>query len=275
MNEPKFKTGFTDLDKIIGGIYPGELMVIGAGPSIGKTSFLAALIRNITWKHETKGVLFSLQKTIASFRKYLVSSISGLPISIISHRLERLSEEELEVYKMYSFEVGNLPMFIDDTPDKTINELCKSARKKVLEDGVEIIYIDDINCIGVDSGPIPFSVHISEVMKKLKQLAKELNVPIVGTLHASRTAESDPPPLSRFHHSSVIENADVILLLAEQRIRGSIPSPQIETLKIGKNIYGDTGEIKIRYFLDTVCFDNFNPSSEYKLPEEQKLGSKG
>ena len=75
MDEPIIKTGFIDLDRIIGGLYPGELMVIGAPPSMGKTSFLAALIRNITWKHGTKGLLFSLVKPIDNFRKYLVSSI--------------------------------------------------------------------------------------------------------------------------------------------------------------------------------------------------------
>ena len=269
MNEPKIKTGFTDLDKIIGGIYPGELMVIGAAPSVGKTSFLAALIRNITWKHGTKALMFSVEKPIVSFRKYLVSSISGLPISIIGHRLEKLSEEELEIYKMYSFEVENLPMYIDDTPGKTINDICKSARKKVLEDGVEIIYIDNIECICTDDGLAVRDTLIREVIVKLKQLAKELNVPIVTTRCARRTVEPDPP-LLKLLPLRVIENADVILLFTQQRLNYEIPSPHIETLKIKKNCFGETGEIKIRHFLDTVCFDNLNPSSENKLPEEQK-----
>lgn len=145
MDEPKIKTGFTDLDNIIGGIYPGEFMVIGAGPSIGKTTFLAALIRNITWKHGTRSLLFYLQKSIEQFRKYLVSSISGIPISIINHRLEQLTKEELELYKMYSFEVDNLPMFIDDTEYKNINALSyrrgKWSAKVGLKSSILIIVI--------------------------------------------------------------------------------------------------------------------------------------
>lgn len=88
-------------------------------------------------------------------------------------------------------------------------------------------------------------------------MAKELNVPIVGTLNAKRTTDPNPPSLSRFH-SSYIENADVILLLPQQRIRDEIPSPHIETLKIEKNCFGKTGKIKILFFLDTVCFDNLD-----------------
>lgn len=269
MDEPIIKTGFIDLDRIIGGLYPGELMVIGAPPSMGKTSFLAALIRNITWKHGTKALMFSVEKPIESFRKYLVSTISGLPISIIGHRLEKLSEEEFEVYKMYSFEVENLPMFIDDTPEKTINDLCESARKKVCEDGVEIIYIDNPEFIYTDSGYAAIDVIFCEVMIKLKQLAKELNVPIVTTRCVGRTVEPDPPLLSLFSLKG-IENIDVILLFTEQRIKYEMPSPHIETLKIKKNCFGETGEIKVRYFLDTVCFDNLESAPEYKLPEEQK-----
>ena len=269
MDEPIIKTGFIDLDRIIGGLYPGELMVIGAPPSMGKTSFLAALIRNITWKHGTKGLLFSLVKPIDNFRKYLVSSISGLPIFIISHHLEKLSEEEFEIYKMYSFEVENLPMFIDDTPGKTINDICKSARKKVLEDGVEIIYIDNIECICTDDGLAVRDTLIREVIVKLKQLAKELEVSIVTTRCARRTVEPDPP-LLKLLPLRVIENADVILLFTQQRLNYELPSPHIETLKIKKNCFGETGEIKVRYFLDTVCFDNLESAPEYKLPEEQK-----
>ena len=269
MDEPKIKTGFTDLDKIIGGIYPGELMVIGAAPSVGKTSFLAALIRNITWKHGTKALMFSVEKPIESFRKYLVSSISGLPISIIGHRLEKLSEEEFEVYKMYSFEVENLPMLIDDTPGKTINDICKSARKKVLEDGVEIIYIDNIECICTDTVNVTYDALCREVMRKLKQLSNELNVPIIGTRHVTRMPDPMHTPLCRIQ-PSVFRNSDVFLLLNRERIRDDGQNSIITKLQIAKNLYGDIGEIKIRFFWKTACFDNLDSSSEYKLSEEQK-----
>lgn len=260
MEEPQIKTGFTDLDKIIGGLYPGELMVIGAGPAIGKTSFLAALIRNITWKYGTKGLLFSLTTRTESFRQYLVSSVSGIP-SIRIRQLEKLTEEELAVYNMYSFEVGNLPIFIDDTEYKNINELIRLARKMVIGGYAEIIYIDNFEYISVDGN----FLWEAEVMSKLKQLAKELNIPIVGTRQSIRAIDSNT---SKFGYLpiSVKKAADVILLLARKKeIKYDFPA--IADLYIAKNLYGDTGDIKIRFFLQTLCFENLEPPGSPKVQQ--------
>ena len=267
-NLDPIETGFTDLDKIIGGLYPGELVVIGAGPSIGKTSFLASLIRNITLKHEKKGLLFTLLKPVEAFRLYLISSISGILPFIISYperlgKSERLTKDEQEFLKMISFEVSNLPMFIDDTQDKNINDLCESARKMIRDVGVEIIYIDNINYLSTDDVYSSWGFVICEVMTKLKQLAKELNVPIVGTTYACGVGYSHRPPSLSSLHPSITDKADVILLLNRPRTEEVLSYPA--SLNIAKNIYGDTGEIKITFFPKTICFDNFDITSENGL----------
>ena len=264
-NLDPIKTGFTDLDKIIGGLYPGELVVIGAGPSIGKTSFLASLIRNITLKHEKKGLLFTLSKPVEAFRFDLISSVSGIPYFKIRYpeKLKerfRLTKDEQEFLKMISFEVSNLPMFIDDTQDKNINDLCESARKMIRDVGVEIIYIDNINYLSTDDVYSSWGFVICEVMTKLKQLAKELNVPIVGTANACGVGYSHRPPSLSSLHPSIIDNADVILLLNRPRTNEELSYPA--SLNIAKNIYGDTGEIKIIFLPETICFDNLDITSE-------------
>ena len=267
-NFDPIKTDFTDLDKIIGGLYPGELVVIGAGPSIGKTSFLASLIRNITLKHEKKGLLFTLSKPVEAFRLYLISSISGISYFKIEYpeglgKYEGLKKDEQEFLKMISFEVSNLQMFIDDTYEKNINDLCESARKMIRDVGVEIIYIDNINDLSTDDVYSSWSFVICEVITKLKQLAKELNVPIVGTTNACGVGYSHHPPSLSSLHPSIIDKADVILLLNRPRTEEALSYPA--SLNIAKNIYGDTGEIKITFFPETICFDNFDMTSENGL----------
>ena len=221
-NLDPIKTGFTDLDKIIGGLYPGELVVIGAGPDIGKTSFLATLIKKIIWEQGRKGLLFSLSKSIEQFRLYLISSISGISPFIISYperlgKYERLKKDEQEFLKMISFEVSNLPLFIDDTQDKNINDLCDAARKMIRDIGVEVIYIDNIEYIIKDNVYSSRDSVINEVITKLKQLAKELCVPIVGTTFARGVGYSHRPPSLSSLYPSIIDNADVILLLNRPR----------------------------------------------------------
>ena len=258
------KTDYTDLDKIIDGLYPGELMVIGAGFSMGKTSFLASLIKNITWKQGRKGLLFSLSKPIDAFRVYLISPATGIKAIKIAYpekieKEKQLKEDEQEYLKMISFEVSNLPLFIDDTEAKNINDLCESARKMIKNNGVEIIFIDNIDYIVTDNAT-SWSVAQSEIMTKLKQLAKELNVPVIGTTNVPRVGWGRIPPSLDLFQSCINDNADVILLLNRKRAEDFTPIPT--DLNIAKNSYGDTGEIKIMFYPKTICFGNMEISSD-------------
>ncbi len=261
------KTNFEDLDKIIGGLYPGELMVIGSRPATGKSSLLFALIKKITLESCCKGLLFSLELPIDMFTERLASSISGISISKIRATRNRskiwpgLTQEESKIYKKVLSEVCDLPLIIDDTENKKIDDICDFAREIFFrEKGIDIIFIDELGLITLNNEKPSAADRIFEIVTKVKQLAMELKIPIVITCHVSRMTEPDPPGFLDLQYSSIIDNADVIILLDRKRLRSYFCQFQDVTLYVAKNNFGEIGEIKLQFSTETLNYELF-PSS--------------
>lgn len=263
------KTNFEDLDIIIGGLFPGELMVIGSRPAIGKTSFLVTLIKKITFGSFYKGLLFSLELSSEFFRERLASSFSGISINKIratrmgNKTRPGLSKDESKIYKKVLSGVYDLPLIIDDTENKKIDDICDSAREIFFrEKGIDIIYIDYLGLISTNNYKASLTDVVAEIVTKLKQLARELNIPIVTTCQASRSAEPVPPRPSDLTGRSgiMIDNADVIILLDRKRPKTDFYSYQDVTLYIAKNSFGETGEVKLEYNAATLSYECY-PSS--------------
>lgn len=257
MDESPIKTGFTDLDEIIGGLYPGELMVIGSRPAICKTSFLATLIKKITWETGSKGLLFCLNKYIEQFHEYLVSQITGISKDRVRNVRWKLNKDELEFCKIVLADISDLPLTIystlDINPDDSyikIDELCKIARELIHKKSAKIIYLDDIEFVKATNEAS------GDVYSKLKDLAKELSVPIVITNQVSRRAEPKLPNLSDLNCFKSLEYFDVVLLLDRKRRYDETSRYQFASINVAKNNYGNTREIKFLYSPTTLCYDN-------------------
>lgn len=164
MDEPEIKTGFTDLDKIIGGLYPGELVVISSKFSKGKSSFLRTIIKNVAFGIGCKGLFFCFDLMKTTFHDRWVSSISDIPMREI--RSSRLRERWCKLYKTILDEVCDLPIIIYEDRDKSIDDLCDISRRMVKEEGVKIIYIDDLCCLNGYDGKTPFADVISDRMQR-------------------------------------------------------------------------------------------------------------
>ncbi len=262
MNEPKFKTGFIDIDRVIGGIYPGELILISSKFTKGKTAFLGSIIKNVAFSNGNKGLLFSLEMPEMTFQDRWVSALSDIPMQEI--RSSRLREKGSKLYKTILDEVCDLPIIIDEDRDKSIDDLCSVVRKMVKDEGVEIIYIDELGYLEKHDDKVPFADVISDWMHKLKQLARELNIPIIFTWGIGGWQESYMPKLEDLHNPTIVDNSDVILFLRRERVSDEVPYC-LETVNVAKNNYGETGEIKLLFSFKTISFYNLD------LPYENNL----
>ncbi len=239
------KTNLKDLDEIIGGLYPGEIMAIGESPYIGTTAFLATLIKKITWENGTTGLLFCLKNTIAEFQEYLISSISGISKSKISNRSLNLNNEELQICRSVYRAITDLPLIINTSinnyPYNTIDMLCSLSRDLFHKNGIEIIYIDSLESLYNNN---TFGHRVPEIFMILKKMALELKIPIVFTWQSFVEDNWNP------------SDVDVCLLLKRKRMRDNfMPRYYFAKIKVVKNNYGNTGEIKLRFMPEFQCFE--------------------
>ena len=236
------KTNFDKLDEIIGGFLPGEITVIGSRPAIGKTSFISSLIQRMIPTTGNSSLFFSLEMPAAYFCNRLVSTM--LKIDYMKFVQENLSDNEKMLVNKQLHEIRDWPLYIKDNPNQTIDDICKISRKYVRRQKVKIIFIDYLGLIAPKDETMPVYENISQIMHKLKILARELNVAIVVACQVSRCASPSDPELSDLSGSGAIEDiADVIVFISRENRQ----YPEQAKLIVAKNHHGDLGEIYCRF----------------------------
>ena len=247
------KSNFNGLDNLTGGFFPGELTVIGARPSIGKTSFLCSLIKQISLDSGTPGLFFSLETSKEVVQMRMASSMSKIPL--IKFRRNNLDENEASCLEKISKQLTDLPLEINDKPDLNINELCDEARKLYKMNAVKIIYIDCLGLITTDYEHQVVYEQVAFIIKKLKVLARELNIPIVVMNQVARDAAGNPPELCQIRGSGEIEAvSDVVLLLH----RDTTKQPGLARLFVAKNHNGPLGAVDFTFYPELVSFEETN-----------------
>lgn len=245
------KSNFKKLDDLTGGFFPGEVTVIGSRPAVGKTAFLYSLIKQITLDSGTPGLLFSLEMSIEVFYMRMVSSMAKIPY--MKFRNKTLDENEENCWEKITKLIKDLPLEINDKPDININELCDEARKIYNKANVKIIYIDYLGLITTDDESQPVYEKVSFIIKKLKVLAREINIPIVLLCQVARDVGGNPPELSHLRGSGEVESvADVIFLLHRDR---KINEGRSSQLFIAKNHNGPLGAVDFAFYPEFATFE--------------------
>ena len=245
------KSNFKSLDNLTGGFFPGEVTVVGARPTIGKTAFIGALIKNIIREPGNNCLFFSIEMALESFCNRLVASMLRIPFTKI--RDSQLTEKEEAIFRKQFKEIKNFPLYIVDKPDQNITDLCKQARKIVREKNIKIIFIDCLGLIHTPDEYAPIYEQASFIIKKLKILARELNIPIVITCQVARSGyPSSPPDLSQLRGTGDIEGiADVILLIDRQTNKEICATKLI----VAKNRNGKLGTAELAFVPDFILFE--------------------
>ncbi|MGH7035088.1 MAG: replicative DNA helicase [Stellaceae bacterium] len=223
-------TGFTDLDKLLGGLHPSDLIVLAGRPSMGKTAlatnigFYAARNYRPAKTPEGRTVaedgavvgFFSLEMSAEQLATRILAEESGVPSNNI--RKGEVGSEDFQRFVEASQRLAEVPFFVDDTPALTIAGLRTRARRLLRQQGLGLIIVDYLQLIrGDESGSENRVQEISEITRGLKTLAKELNVPVLALSQLSRAVEQREdkrPMLSDLRESGSIEqDADVVMFV--------------------------------------------------------------
>src|SRR5687768_11801802 len=255
------ETGFFDLDDMLNGLQNGEMLIVAARPSMGKTAFAMNLIEGIAAERNFPCAVFSLEMSKQQLAQRMLCSRG----KIDSHKLRRGMLQSHE-YAHLANVVGQLakaPIWVDDSPGLTPLELRAKARRLKLQHDIKCIMIDYMQLMD-NPGPESRQQQISEISRAIKAVAREINVPVIALSQLNRQSEGRDghrPRMSDLRESGSIEqDADVIMLLhREDYYRMSEPDFQPDNIAeviVAKQRNGPTGTIKLFFDNKSTRFEN-------------------
>jgi replicative DNA helicase len=271
-------SGYPDLDDMLRGMQPGELIIIAARPSMGKT----ALALNIAEQMATGGnsggtpntpipiALFSLEMSKSAVTQRLISARSGIPSQNLRGGI-RLSDRDYRKLLSACDDLAKAPVYVDDTPNMTVLALRARARRLVAQHGVKAIMIDYLQLLTAPGAARESrQVEVSTISRGIKALARELNVPVVCLSQLNRASEQregNKPRMSDLRESGSIEqDADVIILLHRedyyhvQDENWKLENPDkvgVAELIVAKQRNGPTGVVKLAWDSNTTRFQSY------------------
>ncbi len=265
-------SGYTAIDRVTLGWQPSDLIIIAARPSMGKTAFVLTMARNMAVEHKVPVAFFSLEMSSVQLVKRLMISETGLDSDKIKGG-KKLQDFEWEQLNMRLRQLVKAPLYIDDTPSLSINELRSKARKLVSIHGVKMIVIDYLQLM---TGPPELrgmrEQEVSAISRSLKAIAKELNVPVIALSQLSRAVEtrggSKRPQLSDLRESGAIEqDADLVLFIHRPDYYGNAdenPAMKgVTDIIIAKHRNGAVCDVQLKFRNSEVRFvDITDPALE-------------
>ena len=252
-----FTTGFYDYDKRMGGLTGADLIVIGARPSMGKTALAMSIMLSMM-KAGIRVGFFSLEMSLKQIGQRLISMHSEIPHESI--KLKTIPEQDLYRYKETIAELRKTNIMINDKCGLNVYEIKSQVRQLFNEGKIDIVFIDYLQLIyGTGTEPSR-EREVNFIVQELKNLAKELDIPIVLLSQLNRATESranNKPKLSDLRESGSIEQvADVVILLyREYYYTQKMEHIDENYMLIEKNRNGPTGSVKMIFNSDIVKFE--------------------
>lgn len=247
-------TGFAHFDSIVGGLSPSHMIVCAARPGMGKTALALNIMENLVIKYKKPVGFFSLEMSNGEIIDRLLSSHSHIPLNKI--RTGCLDDFEYRVLKDKVAQIRNSPFIIDDSPYQTMATIASKAIRMKNQYHIEVLFIDYLQLINGTNKKSNDSkyLEVTEISRKIKCLAKHLNIPIFVLSQLSRSVEqrSDKTPqLSDLRDSGAIEqDADSVIFI----YRGDYYDPASSQSKIivAKNRHGSMGSVDVA-FKNHIC----------------------
>lgn len=271
-------TGFTDLDEYLGGLQKSDLIILAARPSVGKTALALSMAYNMGVKNKIPVGFFSVEMSAQQLVLRLMSTHSG----VNNHKIRTgtFSKDDLKKILNNLADLSNSPIFIDDTPNLSLIELRAKARRLKTEHKVQAIFVDYLQLIEPPKAESR-EREISIISRTLKQIAKELDIPLIALSQLNRSVETradKKPQLSDLRESGSIEqDADVVLFIYRPEIYGinvwpdsKLPTVGQAEIIIGKQRNGPTGSVRLSYRKETLEFLNLETrdAKELGVPTE-------
>lgn len=260
-------SGFTDLDNLLGGMQKSDLVVLAARPACGKTAFVMDIARTAAVKYRTPVGIFSLEMSKDQLVDRMICAEAR--VDLWKLRTGNLSESSDE-FPRIGHAIGQLseaPIYIDDSGNANVMEVRTKCRRLQMEHGLGMVIIDYLQLMESrsKSGSDNRVQEISEITRGLKQLARELNVPVIALSQLSRSVELQKPAIPRLAHlresGSIEQDADVVMFIyrkaADPNFRKEDLSPEeanIAEIHIAKHRNGPTGVVKLFFDAQNASF---------------------
>src|SRR6266513_670143 len=263
-------TGFTDLDRLTAGFQRGDLVIVAARPSMGKTALALNVVQHAAIEHNVGIAVFSLEMSKEQLVQRLLCS-EGL---VDAQRLRRgqLRDDDYPKLARAAGLLGTAPIWIDDSAMLSPLAMRSKARRLKAEHDVGLVVVDYLQMMQVPTDSESRQQEISFISRSLKALAKELDVPVVALSQLSRAPEQRGgehrrPQLSDLRESGAIEqDADVVCFIYRQEFYDGPTDPKttesiegIAELIVGKQRNGPTGTVKLFFKKEYTRFDNYTP----------------
>jgi replicative DNA helicase len=263
---------YSDLDKYLTGFYPGQLIVLAARPSVGKSALGVNITDNIADSGKSAAI-FSLEMSTEEIVARQLARLSRVPTDKM-RRPKDLTAEEINQLRTAAQHLRGRPVSVDENPGQTLPELRATARRAVRK-GAEFILVDYLQLVAGDGRRQGDNRQneVADISRGLKMLAKELHVPILAISQLSRKVDDRPdkrPVLSDLRDSGAIEqDADVVLFLYREELYKQVDPKKARDaeLIVAKNRNGEIGTVKLLWFPKRQMFSE---PARLQTPAEEK-----
>jgi replicative DNA helicase len=258
-------TGFVDLDRMTHGLGRGALVIIAGRPGMGKTSFALNVATHIAIREKKTVGIFSLEMGQQELALRILCAEADIHYSRL--RAGHLSQQQWVKTMQKMSEIGKAPLFIDDSAAPTLLEVSSKARRLRAEKGLELLVVDYLQLMQAGGRFENRNLEIAAITRAMKQLAKELDIPVMVLSQLSRAPErrgSDhKPQLSDLRESGAIEqDADLVAFVYRDELYNK-EDPSVRGLAdliVAKHRNGETGEIKLVFKGETTRFFSYDPA---------------
>jgi len=249
-------TGFTDLDKMLGGLQPSDLLITAGRPGMGKTALMLTIVNNAALIHKKRVAVFSLEMSNEQVVQRLIAQQTGIDSQRL--RTGKLTDEDWPVFNHAIEVLGDTRIYLDDTPALTPLQLRTKCRRLHMEYGIDLIILDYLQLMSSETRNDNRVQEVSYISRSLKQLARELNVPLMAAAQLSRAVEQrtdKEPQLSDLRESGSLEqDADIVMFIYRDEKDPAMAN--VTHLKVAKHRNGPVGQIDLIFRNNLTKFEN-------------------
>ncbi|MCR5293279.1 MAG: replicative DNA helicase [Eubacterium sp.] len=252
-------TGFIDLDNMLTGMHGGELLLVAARPSMGKTAFVLNIAHNVCVKKKVPAVIFSLEMG----REQLVNRMLAIDAMVDAQALKTGSLEDSDWDKIIESteNIAGAPLFIDDDSTVTLGDLRSKCRKLKQSHNIGLIIIDYLQLMTPAKAVESRQQFISDMSRGLKSVARELNVPVIALSQLNRAVDSRAdhrPVLADLRESGAIEqDADVVMFIyRDEYYNKDSEKPGTAEIIVAKQRNGAVGSVDLAWVSKYTMFNN-------------------
>jgi replicative DNA helicase len=252
-------TGFLDLDRLLSGLQPSDLLIIAGRPGQGKTGFLLSVAKNAALIHKKKVAIFSLEMSNEQVAQRLIAQETGIDSQRL--RTGKLEEKDFALFTHAIEVLSDTKIYLDDTPAITPIQLRTKCRRLHMEYGLDLVLVDYLQLMGGDTRNDNRVQEVSYISRNLKVLARELNVPVLTAAQLSRAVEQrtdKEPQLSDLRESGSLEqDADIVMFIhIPEEYAKDEGKKSLRQIKVAKHRNGPVGKFDLVFREKLAKFEN-------------------